>query len=290
MGHRHTHLPEVVRAEENSMRKCWLAVGLVLLTAGMPGCGPSGETKKLVLTGSSTIAPLAGELGKRFEANHPGVRVDVQSGGSSRGASDTRQGLNDIGMVSRPLNDDEKELHAFPIANDGVSIILHKDNPVAYLSDAQVVGIYTGKITNWKDVDGPDATITVVNKAEGRSTLELFCTFFKLKNSDIKADVVIGENEQGIKTVSGNPHSIGYVSIGTAEYDIEHGTPIKLLAIGGVAATSENVANGTFPLSRPLNLITKSPPEGLVKEFLDFATSDKVNDLIREQSFVPLKK
>jgi len=214
----------------------------------------------------------------------------VQTGGSSRGASDLRQGLNDIGMLSRSLNADEKDLLAFPIANDGVCVILHKSNPVAALSDSQVVDIYTGKLTNWKDVGGPDAPITVVNKAEGRSTLELFCHYFKLKNSDIKAHVVIGDNEQGIKTVAGNPNAIGYVSIGTAEFDAEHGTPIKLLAVGGVAATSANVDNGTFPLSRPLNLVTKSQPEGLVKEFIDLAMSDKVHDLVREQGFVPLKK
>ena len=102
--------------------------------------------------------------------------------------------------------------------------------------------------------------------------------------------MVIADNEQGIKTVAGNPDAIGYVSIGTAEYDAEHGTPIKLLAVGGVAATSENVANGTFPLSRPLNLAVKSQPEGLIKEFIDLATSDRVNDLIRKENFVPLKK
>lgn len=267
-----------------------LCITTVLMT-GMPGCHrgfDSGEKKKIVLTGASTIEPLANEIGKRFEALHPGVRIDVQSGGSSRGVNDTRQGMNDIGMVSRPLKDDEKDLHAFGIARDGVTIILNKDNPVTALTDAQVIDIYTGKITNWKEVDGPDEKITVVNKAEGRSTLELFCAHFKLKNSDIKAHTVIGDNEQGIKQVAGNPHAIGYVSIGTAEYDAEHGTPIKLLSIGGVKASSENVANGTFPLARPLNLVTKAPPEGLVKEFIDFATSDKVHDLIREQSFVPL--
>jgi len=276
------------------MFRTWSVVALGLLSCGALGCGNStngcGENRKLVLTGSSTIAPLAGEIGKRFESLHPGVRVDVQTGGSSRGASDLRQGLNDIGMLSRSLNADEKDLIAFPIANDGVCVILHKSNPVAALSDAQVVAIYTGKLTNWKDVGGPDAPITVVNKAEGRSTLELFCHYFKLKNTDIKAHVVIGDNEQGIKTVAGNPNAIGYVSIGTAEFDAEHGTPIKLLAVGGVAATSANVDNGTFPLSRPLNLVVKAQPEGLVKEFLDLAMSDKVHDLIREQGFVPLKK
>jgi phosphate transport system substrate-binding protein len=275
------------------LRSGYLVV-LALVIGCAAGCGhssgTSGENRKLVLTGSSTIAPLASDLAKRFEQEHPGVRIDVQTGGSSRGVSDTRQGLNDIGLVSRPLKEDEKDLHAFAIANDGVTVILHKSNPVTSLSDAQIVDIYRGKITRWNDVGGNDAAITVVNKSEGRSTLELFCEHFKLKNSEIKAHVIIGDNEQGIKTVAGNPNAIGYVSIGTAEYDAAHGTPIKLLPIGGIEASSENVANGKFPLARPLNLITKSPPEGLAKEFIDFATSDKVNDLIKGQSFVPLQK
>jgi phosphate transport system substrate-binding protein len=276
------------------MVRCWYVLVLTLLIACATGCGHSsgvsGESRKLVLTGSSTIAPLASDIAKRFEEQHPGVRIDVQTGGSSRGVSDTRQGLNDIGLVSRPLNEDEKDLYAFAIANDGVTVILHRSNPVNALSDTQIVDIYRGKITRWNDVGGNDAAITVVNKAEGRSTLELFCQHFKLKNSEIKAHVVIGDNEQGIKTVAGNPNAIGYVSIGTAEYDVAHSTQIKLLPVGGIAASSENVANGKFPLSRPLNLITKSPPEGLVKEFIDFATSDKVNDLIKGQSFVPLPR
>lgn len=275
-------------------RRGWALGTLVgLILAG--GCSQvtgekSGQTGKLVLTGASTIAPLAGEIGKRFESLHPGVRVDVQTGGSSRGIVDARQGLADIGMVSRPLKDDEKDLHAFAIARDGVGIILHKDNPVPALTDAQVVAIYTGKITKWNQVGGKEATITVVNKAEGRSTLELFLHYFKLSNQDVKAQVVIGDNEQGIKTVAGNPNAIGYVSIGTAEYDAAHGVPIRLLPVGGVVATSANVANGTFPLSRPLNLVTKAPPEGLAQEFIDFARSAQVQDLVREQSFVSLLK
>jgi phosphate transport system substrate-binding protein len=274
------------------MRRLTLLAAMGAVIATVLGCSSAktgAENRRIVLTGASTIAPLAAEIGKRFEALHPGVRVDVQTGGSSRGASDLRHGLNDIAMISRDLNADEKDLHPFAIARDGVCIILHKNNPVATISDAQVVDIYTGKIANWKELGGPDAPITVVNKAEGRSTLELFCNYFKLKNVNIKPHVVIGDNEQGIKTVAGNPHAIGYVSIGTAEYDVEHGTPIKLLPVGGVDATSENVANGKFPLSRPLHLVTKSEPSGLVKEFIDFAMSDKVHDLVREQSFVPMQ-
>jgi phosphate transport system substrate-binding protein len=241
-----------------------------------------------VLTGSSTIAPLASELGKAFEAKYPGVRVDVQAGGSGRGITDARQATADIGMVSRKLKDDEQDLLSFTIANDGVAPILNTSNPVTQLTDQQIIDIYLGKITNWKDVGGNDAPITVVNKAEGRSTLELFAQYFKIEPKDIKAQVVIGDNQEGIKSVAGNPDAIGYVSIGTAEYEAGHGTAIKLLPIQGVAATVEDVRNGTFPLSRPLNLVTKTPPQGLVKQFIDFAQSPEVTPIVKDQFFVPL--
>lgn len=249
----------------------------------------SGESSgQLVLTGSSTIAPLATEIGKRFEEAHPDVQVDVQTGGSSRGVADVRSGVADIGMASRSLKDEENDLLAYTLALDGISLIAHRDNPVQTLSDDQVRSIYTGEISNWEEVGGNDAPITVVNKAEGRSTLELFLEHFGLEGTDVQADTVIGDNEQGIKTVAGDPNSVGYVSIGTAEYNAADGVPIKLLPAGGVEASTENVRNGTFPISRPLNLVTESQPEGLRKEFIDFAQSNDVQDLVEEQFFVPV--
>ncbi len=265
-------------------------VAATLIATAAFAVGPEKEvlSGRLTLTGASTIAPLAAEIGKRLEETNPDLRVDVQTGGSSRGIADIRAGLSDIGLVSRNLKDDEKDLKAFVIARDGVSVILHADNPVKELTDQQIVEIYLGKITNWKDVGGNDAPVTVVNKAEGRSTLDLFTSFFKVKNSDIKASVVIGDNQQGIKTVAGNPNSIGYVSIGTAEFEAGEGTPIKLLPLAGVEATVENVRNETFPLARPLNLVVKNEPAGTVAAFIKFAQSNDVSDLVTEQFFVPL--
>ncbi|OUL33309.1 ABC transporter substrate-binding protein [Nostoc sp. T09] len=275
-----------------------VAVGLITCL-WLQGCSspqqnvnnnPGKSQGKLVLTGSSTVAPLAAEIGKRFESAHPGVRIDVQSGGSSRGITDARQGVADVGMVSRALKPDEKDLTAFTIARDGVTVILHKNNPVKSLTDKQVVDIYTGKVTNWKQVGGQDGTITVVNKAEGRSTLELFTHYFKLKNTDIKAQVVIGDNEQGIKTVAGNPNAIGYVSIGSAENSEANKVPIKLLPVDAIAATTANVQNNTFPIARPLNLVTKTQPQGLAKEFIDYAQSQQVSDIVKKQNFVLVAK
>lgn len=273
----------------NSPAATLLRAFVVLAVQALSGVsGVAAERTTITITGSSTIAPLAAEIGKRFEEGHPGVRVDVQSGGSSRGINDARAGLADIGMASRALKDDEKDLKGFIIARDGICVILHRDNAVATLTDQQIIDIYTGKLTDWSAVGGKPGMITVVNKAEGHSTLELFLHHFKLKASDVKAQVVIGDNQQGIKTVAGNPMAIGYVSIGTAEYEASAGTPIKLLGMKGVAASVENVKNGSFTLARPLNLVTKVEPSGIIKEFIDFARSHDVDDIVKEQYFVPL--
>jgi phosphate transport system substrate-binding protein len=274
------------------MSRAWAAVAVVLVLA--TGCksekagqGPS----KLTLSGSSTIAPLMAEVARKFEAQNPGVRVDVQMGGSSRGVTDARQGLADLGMVSRDLKPEESDLDAHPVARDGICIILHQSNPVASLTDEQVLSIFTGRISNWKDVGGADAPIVVVNKAEGRSTLELFLHHFKLKNSDIKAQVVIGDNQQGIKTVEGSPEAIGYVSIGTAEYAAKHGEPLKLLPMAGVAASLENLRNGTFPLARTLHLVMKKGQQNeLARKFITFAQSPEAHELVEKQYFIPMGK
>jgi phosphate transport system substrate-binding protein len=269
-------------------RARYVTFGAVLLLGSGWSQSGNAASQKLVLTGASTIAPLAGELARRFELLHPGTRIDVQTGGSARGINDVRNGIADIGMVSRALKPEERGLHAHTIAVDGVGIILHASNQIAALRWRQVIDIYTGKIANWKIVGGQDAAITVVNKAEGRSTLELFLNYLKLKNSDIKPHVIIGDNVQGIKTVAGNPNAIGYVSIGTAEYEIGHGVPIRLLPLDGVMASVANVRNGTFPLSRPLNLITRGMPKGLARDFIEFARSEQVHDLVEAQYFVPI--
>ena len=263
----------------------WLAAGMTV--AGDEAAELEGQ---LVLTGSSTVAPLVLEIGRRFEGLHPGVRVDVQSGGSTRGVLDARRGLADLGMASRDLKAGEADLASHTIAIDGIGLIVHAENPVRRLTEAQVRAIYTGEIENWKELGGRDQRITVVHKSEGRSTLELFLKHFELSNRAVRAHVVIGDNQQGIKTVAGNAGAIGYVSIGTAEYEVRAGSPIRLLPMSGVEATVENVAQGRFPLSRPLNLVSSGAPAGLVLQFLDFAQSAEVDDLIHDQYFVPLHR
>ena len=261
-----------------------VALGFLLLSSTVVYAG----SQRLVLTGSSTVAPLVGEIARRFEAQHPGVRIDVQTGGSSRGINDVRRGIADIGLVSRALSLDESDLHAYTIALDGISLIVHADNPVISLDKRQLMDIFTGKMVHWHEVGGTDARITVVNKAEGRSTLALFLDYLQLRNSAVKPHVIIGDNAQGIKTVIGNRNAIGYVSIGTAAYEVGRGAPIRLLSLDGIEASVQQVKEERFPLSRPLNLITAKTPQGLVREFIAFARSSQVHDLVKAQYFVPV--
>lgn len=249
----------------------------------------SSGTQRVVITGSSTIAPLIEEIAKRFEQEHPEFRIDVQTGGSSRGISDAQNGLADIGMASRELKASEKaKLVTHCVAVDGIGIIVHQNNPVTRLTSDDIKKIYLGQVQNWAELGGSNESIAVINKASGRGTLEVFLNHFQLNEADIKADIIVGENQQAILTVNSNTAAIGYVSIGAADAEIELGANLKLITLDGVEASPASVANGTFPVSRKLNLITSPEISPAVKSFIEYATSNQVNDLVESQFFVPI--
>lgn len=278
-----------VRVHSRVPRSLMRGAIAVALLPGLHSCAPSpiAATDSLVITGSSTVAPLINEIGKQYERDF-GIRVDVQTGGSSRGIADTRSGAADIGMVSRTLTEKESDLQAHQVALDGIAIIVHQDNPVQELSQDQIKKIFSKRVTQWSEVGAQDSPITVVNKAEGRSTLEVFQSFFKFEPKEIQSDVIIGDNQQGIKTVAANPNAIGYVSIGAAQVEIQRGEPLKLLPMNGVDPTLAHVKDATYPLSRTLNIVTKGQPSQSIQQFVDYATSNRVTKLVGDQQLIPV--
>lgn len=248
---------------------------------------PQAPNTRLLLAGSTTMAPLMAAIARRYESFHPEVRIEVQMGGSGRGISDARQGKADIGMVSRALSDAENDLYGFPIARDGVAVIVHRDNPVQTLSDRQMVDIFTGRITRWQAVGGRDAPIQVLAGEADRGSSELFVHYLKIKYGDIRAQRVVNANAERIRTVANAPGAAVYVSVGEAERGAKTGVPIKLLPVDGVVATSQNVRNGSFPMSRPLTLVTHGLPSGLAKRFIEFSLSSLVTDIVAAYDFVP---
>lgn len=279
------------RQRDFSMRRLrdWTVCGLLLASA-CAGCQPpERKVRNLVVTGSTGMAPLLRDIGKRFEESHADVRVDVQADGSAHGISDTRQGLADIGMVARSLKPEEATLHAVPIARDAVCIIVHRSNPIKGLSDEQIVRLYTRGASNWKEVGGVDLPIVLIHMADGRALLELFLDHFKLRSTQIRADAVIADSEQGVQAVASRPGAIAYVSCSQAAA-VGENIPIRMLPSGGIPWSTEHVRDGTYPLSRPLQLVTRDKPKGLTGEFIDFARSNAVLDLIQKYHFVTLEK
>ena len=270
----------------------WMLGALLCLS----GCNRETDQKteakavRVSVVGASTIAPLISELAKAYEREHPGIRIEVQAGGSARGIMDVRSGTAVLGMVSRELKPEERDLQHALIAKDGIGMIVNKSNPITGLTKEQVVGIYTGRITNWKDVGGDDSPITVVSKAEGRSTLEIFSGFFGIPYKDIRAHVIIGDNQQGIQTVAGSPAAVGYVSIGSAEYEADQGAAIRLIPLGDQIPSTAAVASGEYAISRDLNLVYKAPLTEPVQDFLAFARSNEAATFVTRMYFIPVTK
>jgi phosphate transport system substrate-binding protein len=277
----------------NSMITLWtkLTFAVFMLSTGLDCLGVYAAEKplagKLLITGSSTMTPMITMAGKRFSALHPGVQIEVQTVGSGQGISDAMTGKADIGMASRALTDKESGLYSFAIARDAVCMVVHKDNPVRALTNRQVIDIYTGRIDNWKKVGGKDAPITPINVKEGLGSADLFTRYFGIRYADIKAAVVVSGNPERVKVLRENPNGIAYMSLGAAQQYAASGAPLKLLPTDGVAATTKNIRTGNFPLTRPLLLLTREPPAGLKKEFINFALSSQITDIVLQHEFVP---
>jgi phosphate transport system substrate-binding protein len=266
-----------------------LAVWATLLASPVAGChqGAPAAGQNLVITGSYSMAPLVKEIARRFEGAHAGVRIEVQTVGTSRGISDARQALADVGMVARALRADEAgNLYATTVARDGVCFVVPRSNPVSNLTDAQVISLFTRVATNWKQVGAPEGPVTVVGLNENRALNQAFLDHFKLKVGQVRYDVTAADAEQALKAVARDPLAIGFDTIGHAAAAAPT-LGLRLVPFSGVAATTANAANDTYRFARPLLLVTREPAQELAKEFLEFARSPAVRDLIENYHEVP---
>jgi phosphate transport system substrate-binding protein len=272
------------------LRVGWIIYGL-LASCLLAGCQSEVKpVRNLVLSGSRTMGPLLREVGKRFSAQHGDVHINVEDIPGDRAVADTRQGLADIGMLGRQLRPDESSLHGFAVARDGLAIIVHRDNPVQSLSEGQIVGLFSGLYANWKEVGGIDRPVKLAGQAEGRAAREVFLDHFGLPRTiPLRADSAVASIEQVIHAVATRPAAIGYVCFAPAEKAAAKRL-IRILPLGGVRPTYENVLSGRYALVRPLQLLTRESPQGLIREFIDFAHTAEVSGLIKEYGFAPLSK
>lgn len=274
------------------MRRAAAILGAFLLISCVAACRTEGDrrpqVRRLLITGSSTMLPLVTAIAARFRDLHPEVEIEVQGGGSGRGIAEARSGKADIGMSSHALLDRDQDVKGFSIARDGVGLIVHKDNPVRSFTRRQLIDIYKGRIVNWREVGGRDEPIAAITRPpDKRSSAELFVAYFDLKPGDVAVPTDVRDNAEIIATVAATPNALAYMSIAESQRDAEAGVSIRLVPFEGIAPTIAAIRRGQFPISRSLNLVTKEQPKGLVREFIDFAMSPQVSDLILAHEFVP---
>ena len=255
--------------------KKYIAILMAIACAAallLTGCGqnndpqpdpqPSGLTGSVATDGSTSMQKVINTLGEAFMNENKGITFTYNPTGSGSGIKAVQEGRCDIGLSSRALKAEEKEagLKETVLAYDGIAIIVNPENPVSDLTLEQIADIYTGRITNWKDLGGNDAEIVLIGREAGSGTRDGFET--------ITGDV--------ITTVAQNPDAIGYASLASIK------DTVKALSIGGIVPTEDSVKDGSYAIQRPFVLVTV---EGralseCAQKFFEYITSSEAASLI----------
>lgn len=257
-------------------------------TAATETTAETTEAAKLsgtvTLAGSTSMQKLCEAMIESFEQVYPDITVTAEYTGSGAGLEALAGGKTDIGNASRSLKDGEKQSGAVEniVAIDGIAVITHKDNTVSDLTAQQLTDIYTGKITNWKDLGGADEAIVVLGREAGSGTRGAFEELLKIEDQCAYAQEL--DSTGGVLAkVAATPGSIGYVSL-----DVVDDT-VKALSLDGVAPTEENIVAGSYKLSRPFVMATLGTIEeqnDLVKTWFNYIQSDEGRAVIKAMGLI----
>ena len=255
------------------------AVILALVLSLVSACS-SMQRVDIIVAGSTSIQPYAEVLSEEYMILYPGAMVDIQGGGSSAGIMAARSGTSDIGMSSRTLNDDEKSLWYVEIAKDGLAVIVNPGNPVQDLTLQQISDIYAAKISDWSQLGGPQAKIHIISREDGSGTRDAFVNLV-MGESKITPRAIIQDSNGAVRQlVADDRNAIGFISLGLVN------ETVRALQLGGVAATRENVMNGSYGLSRPFLFIALDQPTGQAKQFMDFVLSEEGQQILINEGLV----
>lgn len=270
-------------------------LSVLLLAFSGAGClGQNAGDSNVVLSGSTSVLPLAQTLSETYMKDHNETLLSVKGGGSGTGIAELIDGSNDIAMSSREIKAGETadanakgiEPVEYEIAKDGIAVIVHPSNPVSHLTLDQLQKIYSGEIKNWKDVGGEDEEIAAIARDSSSGTQE----FFKeavMGSTEFRSDLIT-QSATGAVTqeVAQNSKAIGFIG---AAYQ---STSIKTVGIETngttVLPTEENILNGNYPLSRGLYLYTDKNPKQAVSDFISFILSADGQKIVSEMGYAPV--
>lgn len=304
---------------KKNLRKALALAGLTVMTMALYGCGQntaqpsevqtttaaqseketeaqtttagetSGQTADLKgsisMVGSTSMEKFSTALGEVFMEKHPGVTVQAEFVGSGAGVEAVANGSADIGNSSRNLKDEEKAggVAENIVAIDGIAVVTDPANAVADLTKDQLINIYNGTVTNWKDFGGAEQPIVVIGRESGSGTRSAFEELLKLEDA-CKYSNELDSTGAVMAKVASTPGSIGYVSL-----DVLDDT-VKTLKLEGVEATADNIKSGEYFLSRPFVMATKgeiSQQSELIQALFDFIFSDEGTELVKSVGLIP---
>ena len=233
--------------------------------------------------GSTSMEKVIGALSESYMAANKGVTVNYNPTGSGAGITAVQEGTCDIGLSSRALKDEEKAagLQETVLAYDGIAIIVHPDNPVSDLSIEQIAQLYTGEITNWKDVGGNDAQMVLIGREAASGTRDGFESITGTKDKCQYRQELTSTGDV-ITAVSQNPDAIGYASLASIK------DSVKALNVDGVTPSEASVKDGSYKVQRPFVLVTvegKALSEA-AQSFFDYVTSADAADIIAKAGAV----
>ena len=278
------------------MKKIIALVLTALLALSLVACGsesktddtktddqPAALTGTVSTDGSTSMEKVIGALSESFMAQNSGVTVNYNPAGSGSGITAVQEGTCDIGLSSRALKDEEKSagLKETVLAYDGIAIIVHPDNPVSDLSVEQLAKLYTGEITNWKDVGGNDAEAVLIGREAASGTRDGFESITGTKDKCQYRQELTSTGDV-ITAVSQNPDAIGYASLASVK------DSVKALNVDGVTPSEATVKDGSYKVQRPFVLVTMEGKElsPAAQAFFDYAISSDAASIIAKAGAV----
>ena len=253
----------------------------ILLVCVLTGCGSNKES--VATDGSTSMNKVISALGEAFQAD-TGITVTYNATGSGAGIQAVQEGRCDIGLSSRDLKDEEKAsgLEGKILAYDGIAIIVNPQNPVSDLNLETIAKIYTGEITNWKEVGGDDAEIVLIGREAGSGTRDGFESITDTKDKCQYRQELTSTGDV-ITTVASNPNAIGYASLASVK------DTVKALTVNGVTPSEETIKDGSYVVQRPFVLVTKKDTKlsESAQKFFDYITSESAREIISDSGVVP---
>lgn len=274
---------------KNTMSK----IAKITAVAALALCGAAASAEtKIVIDGSTTVGPISKAFADFYKENHSGVNITISESGSGNGVKSLMNNACDIANMSRFMKPAEfkscVDKGILPVAHvvafDGLAVVVNPKNPVKALTVSQIAGIYTGKISNWKQLGGEDAKIVVVSRDTNSGTYETFNELV-LKKADITKDAeYVGSNGQARTRVNTTKNAIAYVGLGFVD------DTVKPLSVEGILPAAKSVSTGKYPIARPLYMFTNGYPKmgSDVYNFVTLHLSKEGREIVSDLGYIPV--